>query len=220
MACLQLQPGVFALFYHYASGKYSKRRASDLTLFFILGAETAAACLFVCAYQIANLFFFYQFRPETSFFAWVLVGMLIAMALMGAFCYFRPGDGTRLFIPRKCAKNLDLSARNVKTRSDAFTLGALSSVCELPFTLPLYVITSIEIVEMAAEFLPSNILTILYIVIPTIPLFSIRWKFQTGSNLADIQRSRVKDKNFTHIILCFSYITISLLFIYFRILAK
>lgn len=220
MACLQLQPGVFALFYHYASGKFSKKRTSDLTLFFILGAETAAACLFVCSYYIANLFFLYEFRPETSFFAWILIGMLMAMALMGFLCYFRPGDGTKLFIPRKCATSLDLSTRNTKTRSDAFTLGALSGICELPFTLPLYIVTSIEIMEMTAEFLPSNILTILYIVVPTIPLFVTRWKFQTGSNLADIQRSRVKDKAFTRIILCFSYVTIAILFIYFRILAQ
>ena len=50
MAFLQLSSGVFSLFYHYASGKYSKSRASDMTLFFILGTETAAACLFFCSY--------------------------------------------------------------------------------------------------------------------------------------------------------------------------
>lgn len=219
MACLQLQPGVFALFYHYASGKYSKSRVSDMTLFFILGTEVAAACLFLYSYYIANSLFLYQFRPETSFFAWVLVGMLMAMALLSFTCYFRSGPGTRLFIPRKCAKNLDSHARTAKSRSDAFMLGALSSVCELPFTLPLYIVTSVEIMEMTAEFLPSNILTLLYIIVPTFPLFFTRWKFQTGHNLADIERSRVKDKTFTRIILCFSYIAITILFIYFRILA-
>jgi hypothetical protein len=219
MASLQLQPGVFALFYHYASGKYSKKKTSDVTLFFILGAEVASACLFLCAYYIANLFFLCQFRPETSFFAWVLVGILIALALMSFTCYFRPGPGTKLFISRKCAKNLDTHARNIKSRSDAFTLGALSGVCELPFTLPLYIITSIEIIEMTVEFFPSHLLTLLYIIVPAIPLFIVRWKFQLGRNLANIERSRVKDKIFTRLILGFSYIAISILFIYFRILA-
>lgn len=219
MASLQLQPGVFALFCHYASGKYSKKRASDLTLFFILGAETVSACLFLCAYYLANLFFFYQFRPETSFFAWVMVGILIALSLMSLFCYFRPGPGTKLFISRQCAKNLGTHARLAKSRSDAFLLGAFSSVCELLFTLPLYVITSIEIMEMAVEFSPSHLLTLLYIIVPIIPLFIIRWRFHLGHNLADIQKSRVKDKNFTRIILCFSYLSITILFIYFRIIA-
>jgi hypothetical protein len=218
MASLQLQPGVFALLNHYASGKYSKAKTSDLTLFFIIGAETAAACLFLCSYYLANLFFLYQFRPETSFFAWILVGILVALAIMSLFFYFRPGPGTKLFISRECARNLDAHARLAKSRSDAFALGAFSSICELIFTLPLYIITSAEIMEMTVEFFPSYLLTILYIIIPTIPLFIIRWRFQAGHNLADIERSRVKDKNFTRIILCFSYISITILFIYFRII--
>ena len=219
MASLQLQPGVFALFYHYALGKYSRKKASDITLFFILGAETASACLFLCSYFIANLFFFYQFRPETSFFAWILVGILVALAILSFVCYFRPGPGTRLFISRKCAKSLNTHAKKSQSRSDAFTLGALSSIHELPFTLPLFIITSIEIIEMTVEFFPSHLLTLLYIIIPTIPLFIIRWKFQLGYNLADIERSRTKDKIFIRFILGFSYLAISILFIYFRILA-
>ena len=218
MASLQLQPGVFSLFYHYALGKYSKSRASDMALLFILGAEVSAACFFLCSYYIVNIFFLYQFRPETSFFAWFIVGILIALAFMSFFCYFRRGSGTRLFISRKCAHMLDLHAKNAKSRSDAFALGAFSGIYELPFTLPLYMVTSMEIMELSVEFFPSHLLTILYIVVPTLPLFFIRWRFQTGHNLADIQRSRVKDKAFTRIILCFSYIAITALFIYFRIL--
>ena len=218
MASLQLQPGVFALFYHYASGKYPKARTSDITLFFILGAETAAACLFLCSYYIANLLFLYQFRPETSFFAWIIVGILIALAIISLFCYFRLEPGTQLFISRKCAKNLDLHAKNTRSRSDAFALGAFSSVCELPFTLPLFIITSIEIIEMTVKFFPSHLLTLLYIIVPAIPLFIVRWRFKTGHNLADIQKSRVKDKNFTRFILGISYLTIAILFTYFRII--
>ena len=73
--------------------------------------------------------------------------------------------------------------------------------------------------EMTVEFFPSNLLTILYIVLPTIPLFIIRWRFQAGRNLADIERSRIKDKNFTRFILCLGYVSIAVLFIYFRIIA-
>ena len=191
-----------------------------MTLFFILGAETAGACLFLCSYYIANLLFFYHFRPEASFFAWFIAGILIALSIVSIFCYFRHGSGTKIFISRKSAKNLDIHARSAKSRSDAFVLGAFSGICELPFTLPLYIITSIEIIEMTVEFFPSNLLTLLYIIVPAIPLFIIRWRFKAGHNLADIQKSRVKDKNFTRIILSFSYFAIAVLFIYFRILAS
>ena len=219
MACLQLQPGVFSLLNHYANGKYSKKHASEITSFFILGSEATSAFLFVCCYFIANLLFLYQFNPETGLFAWVVVGVLMAMALLSLSCYFRKGPGTQLFISRKCAKNLEQHAKSIKTRSDAFTLGALSSIYELPFTLPLYIIVSLEIIEMSVIFFPSHLLTLFFIMTPTIPLFIMRLKFKLGYNLADIERSRIKDKTFTRIILCLSYITIAILFIYFRIIA-
>ena len=111
IASMKLTSSIFALFYHYASGKYTKARTSDLTMFFLLGAETVAACLFLCSYYIANLCFFYQFRPETSFLAWMIAGILIALAATSFTCYFRPGPGTKLFISRKCAKDLDTHTR-------------------------------------------------------------------------------------------------------------
>lgn len=217
MAFLQLQSGVFALFYHYTTGKYPKRRASDMTLFFILGVEVASACLFLCSYYFASIFFLQFFRPETSFWAWVAVGILIALALMSLLCYFRPGRGTRLFISRKYAKAIDQKAYTAKSRSDAFMLGALSGTAELIFTLPLYIITSVEIMEMNVQFAPSHLLTLLYIIVPVVPLFIIRWAFQSGRNLAEIQRIRVRDKNFTKFVLFVSYLAIAVLIISFRI---
>lgn len=218
MSCLQLQSGIFALLYHYTSGKYSKKRASDLTLFFILGVETAAACLFLFSFYASNLLFLFQLHPETSFVAWIIIGVLIALSLTSLFCYFRPEAGTKLFISRKHAKLLDYQARQTKSRSNSFILGILTGIHELPFTLPLYIITSIEIAELSINPFLKNIFTILYILAPTIPLFIIRWKFQIGQNLADIQKSRSKNKTFVRTILCSCYIVIAILFICFRIL--
>lgn len=217
VASLQLVPGVFALFYHYALGKYSKKRASILSLYFILGTETIAACLFLSCFYLTYVFFFGFARPETSFFAYFMAGILIALAIMSFFFYFRRGSGTKLFISRNTARALDLNAKNVKTRSDAFLLGALAGTYELIFTLPLYLLTSIEIMEMNAEYFSSNILTILYIIVPTIPLFFIRWRYQTGHNLADVMKSRTRDKIFTRFILAFSFFILAILIICFRI---
>ena len=217
MIFLQLSSGVFALFCHYKAGKYSKKKASLLEVFFILGAETIAACLFLCCYYLSYVLFFSSPRPETGIFAWIAVGMLAVLAIASCFFYYRKGPGSRLFIPRKIAHSLNRHAKTVKTRSDAFTLGALSGTYELPFTLPLYLITAVEIMEMNTEYFSSNILTVLYILTPTIPLLIIRWTFRAGHNLADIARTRVKDKNFIRFILAFSYFTIAVLIICFRI---
>ena len=217
MIFLQLVPGVFAIFCHYATGKYSRRRVSDLGMFFILGAETVAACLFLSCYYIAYVLFFGDTRPETGMFAWIAVEMLVVLAVASFFFYYRGGDGTRLFVPRKTAHSLNEHAKSVKTRSDAFTLGALCGTYELAFTLPLYIITSVELMEMNAEYYFSHFLTILYIVTPTIPLFVMRWMFLRRKNLADIEKSRVKDKPFTRFLLAFCYLTIAILIICFRI---
>lgn len=217
MIFLQLTSGVFALFCHYAAGKYSKKRASIMEIFFILGAETIAACLFLCCYYFSYILFFGNSRPETGIFAWIAVGMLVVLAVCSLSFYYRKGRGSRLFIPRKVAHSLNRYAKKAKTRSDAFALGALAGTYELPFTLPLYLITAVEIMEMNAEYFSSNILTVLYILTPTVPLLVVRWTMKAQHNLADIMKSRVKDKNYIRFLLAFSYLTIAILIISFRI---
>ena len=216
MGSFQLTPGVFALFYHYALGKYSKAKASYLSLFFILGTEIITTCLFLSIFYLTCIFFFDNLHPETSILFWTLAGILAALGFISFFFYFRRGKGTKLFIPRKFAKALDACAKSAKTRSDAFMLGALSGTCELVFTLPLYLVTCVEIMKMGAEGFSSNLLTIIYILTPVFSLFFLRWKFQAGHNLADIQRSREKDKTFTRILLAICYILIAVLIICFR----
>ena len=46
---MQLTPGIFMLFYHYALGKKSRNKADDLNLSFILGAETFIATIWTFA---------------------------------------------------------------------------------------------------------------------------------------------------------------------------
>ncbi len=217
MGSLQLTPGVFALFYHYTLGKFSKSKASYLSLFFILGTEIISACLFLFSYYLTYVFFLGKFRPEHTVFAWIAVGVLIALSIGSFFFYFRWEKGTKLFVARSFAKALDDYARNIKTRSDAFALGAFASTCEIIFTLPLYIITAVEIIEMSCENYTSDFLTIIYILTAAVPLFVVRWLFKSGRNLADIQKTRAKDKNFTRLILGFSYLMIAILIICFKI---
>lgn len=215
MSSLQIVPGVFALFYHYALGKHSRQKASVLGLFFILGTEVISACLFISSYYMVNSLFLGELRPEKSFLVWFAFGITIALAVSCAFFYYRRGT-TKTFLSRKYAKALFQYAKNTKKPSDAFMLGALSNTCELIFTLPLYLITSIEIMETHAEYVADDLLTILYILTPTIPLFIIYYKYHNHHNLADILKARAKDKVFNRFILSFSYLTIAILILFFR----
>ena len=215
LAFLQLEPGIFALFSHYAMGKFNHKKRAMLTTFFMLGVETVSACLFICALLFVNLFFLYAFRPETSFLCWILVGVLVALAIVSLFCYYRPGKntGSQFFIPRKCAETLESYAAKIGTRSDAFTLGALSGVLELPFSLPLYLISAIAIIELSVEQPPLILLALLFILVPILPLALVRCRYRAGFTLADLLRSRERNKSAIRLVLTISYLALAILFI-------
>lgn len=219
MASLQLVSGVFALFYHYALGKFSKKQAATLSLFFILGSEIIAAFLFIAATFLSYVLFLNDLNPRNNILTWIFAGILIALSFASFFFYFRypHSKDSRLFIPRKFAKTLYLRAAKVKSPSDAFTLGAFANIPELIFTLPLYIITATEIIYTHTEYFADDFLTILYILVPTIPLFILYYSFRSGRNLADIIKSRIRDKAFHRLCLGFSYLTIAILIICFRI---
>ena len=219
MASLQLVPGVFALFFHYTLGKHSLKQTSNLSLFFILGSEIISAFLFISAFYISYVLFLNDLNPRNNVLTWIFIGIFIALSIACFFFYFKNphSKDTELFIPRRLARNLNSRARYAKTPSDAFTLGALSNICELPITLPLYIITATEIMYMHTEYFADNAMTILYILVSTIPLIHIYYRFHIGQNLAIIQRSRVKDKSFTRFVISLSFLTIAILIICFRI---
>ena len=220
MASLQLVPGVFALFFHYARGKYSFKKASSLSLFFILGSEIISAVFFISAFYVSYILFLNDLDPRNNVLTWIFIGIFLALSVACFFFYYKhphSKQDTELFISRKLVRNIDDRVKSAKTPSDAFTIGALSNVCELPITLPLYIVTATEIMYMHTEYFADNIMTILYILVSSIPLIYLYWRFRIGQNLAIIQRSRIKDKSFSRIAISLSFFTIAILIICFRI---
>ena len=219
MASLQLVPGVFSLFFHYKLGKYSLKKASNLSLFFIIGSEIISALFFISAFYISYSLFLDNLNPHNNILAWTFVGIIFALVIICFFFYFRHphSKDTELFIPRRIAKALDTRAKSAKTPSDAFTLGALCNICELPITLPLYIITATEIMYMHTEYFADNTLTVLYILVSTIPLINTYYRFRIGQNLATVHRARVRDKSFCRFTISICFFTIAILIICFRI---
>lgn len=216
MSFLSLVPGTFALFSHYSHGRFSKKRANDLSFFFIMGAEIMSSCIFLSTFIMVAVFIADTPNVDTSAMTWIFASILIILSISSLFFYFRPGKGTKLFISRKFAHTIDHHAKTAKTNSDAFVLGALCGTPELIFTVPLFIVTSTEILQLSTAHPMSTFLTLIYIVVPIIPLFIHRWQFLHDHNLADIQRSRESNKMFTRIILCVSYLIIAILLIQFR----
>lgn len=204
---LQLTPGTFSIFYHYALGKNSTKKADDLSLGFILGTEIFTTITWITIYTLI----FTSFCTDTNFCPnivfWIMSGTILAESIIILLFYYRKGKSTSLFISRHTANALSTRARQVKTRSDAIMLGFFAGLPELIFTLPLYIISSIILLETAA--LPRAILVILYIAAFTLPLFIIRITYHTGRNLADITRFRLRIKPMVRTILFLLYFVLS-----------
>ena len=211
---LQLSPAVFAIFYHSALANFSRKRADDLSLGFILGQELCTAFLFLAAF-IVTAFTFQDPNPLSRVLPWLLAGICFAEAIVTCFFYFRRGPGTRLFISRRAATSLTLHAKKAKTRSDAIALGFVTSLLETPFTLPLYLAMSLAIHSFTS--ISSSLLIGVDLLLVTIPLFIIRCFYTSGHHLAAIQRYRARHRLLTRLILSLNFLAIAVLLIINRI---
>ena len=206
LTLLQLSSGVFSLFLHYASGKYSRPKVSRLSIFFILGAEAMATCVFLSLYFLVNLIYLADFTTIAQILLYIFAGISVALAIFCLCFYYRRGKHSELFITRKYARSLERTASKVKSPSDAFVLGALSGNCELFLVAPLYLIIILETLRLDNS-CPFALLTIL---ISILPLFLTYWLHQSGQNLANALKSRAHAKMFIRIALCVLYLIIAI----------
>ena len=213
MASLQLTPGVFALLYHYSLGRFSKAKAANLALFFIIGVEFITACLFLSIHFLVCVFFLNGISLEYTLPIWIVVGIIIILGLASPFFYYRPGPGTQLFLSRRYADALDHSTKTIKTQADAFIIGVTSGIYELILTLPLFIISSFATINLDITTAFGNPFSLLFVISPVLPLFIIYWKYRSHHNLADIAKSRVHNKPFIRFLLFSGYILIATLII-------
>ena len=204
---LMLIPGIFANFFHYASGKYSRAKADNLSLFFILGVETMVVLIFFLIATIIWALPLSVVNLDNAILVWVLAGIFFGLGLATFFLYFRKQGG--LFIARKTATKFLSHPKFIKTRSDAFVFGMISGVPELPFTIPLYFVATLIISDISLSSLPCAGLIILYALLNICPLFLVHAYFRANHNLADFLRLRLKNQTFFRIFLSLLYLLLA-----------
>ncbi len=215
---MKLVPGVFALFYHYASGKYSAKKVSNLSIFFILGVETLPVFIFTILNFIILIFFFTNLSLINGILLWGIIGLLISLGLAFFLFYFRRGSGTELFISRHLASNFEEKAKLVKKPSDAYLLGLISGIPELIFTLPLYFIVFTAITKNFIVVTPCSIILMLFVLLIISPLFFLYTYFRTGNNLANFIKLRTKNKTFFRYFISILYFLLAILIIFFEVI--
>lgn len=196
-ATLQLAPGVFAIFYHYALGKNSQEKVLDLSGYFVVGAEMVAALMLMAIYFIMLK------MPETAVLDYILGGMLAALGLFMLMGYYRRGKGTELFITRKSAAGFYEKAKHARKKSDILVLGIVTGMAELFLTLPLMMTVVRE--TMNWEMWWQIAAMALYVLMTMSGVGAVRGRFLRGNNLAEIERARVRNKNFYRVMIAVMY---------------
>lgn len=210
---MRLSPNVFAIFWHSAIAKKTVKKAERFGLYYILGTETITTlALFGSLTTFTLIFASHTFISKI--FLWVLFGILIALSITFFFFYFKR-KSTRLFISRRTASYFTKKAESIKTRRSAYTLGLLTSLCELPFTFPLYILAGLtSIIKTDSSItpsLPNAAILVTYIVISALPLLMIYSHFHSGHTLADYQRLQEKTKFLTRIVVSVVFLALAML---------
>lgn len=206
-ALMRLSPNIFAIFCHSSIAKKSARRADRLSLYYALGTEIAIALLLVVTFFIVSLIFKNEANANLPF-VWTLFGVLVLESIFSFFFYFK-NRTTRLFLSRRGAKNLVKRAETAMARKDTFVLGFVTRIAELPFTFPLFILAAY--IATKSSTIPCPLLTVCYLIVPTIPLAIIYILFHLGHNLAGFQRFQEKTKLITRLLITFGFITLAAL---------
>ena len=200
---MQLTPSVFSIFCHAMLSKKSMKKADDLMICFVLGAEFFVAAIWLLIYLV-----FFAFGVNAILW-WVLAGAMMVAGLMFWLFYFRKSKGTELFVPKKWSKNLVRMAEKTRGRMDAFWLGFFTAVPELVFTLPLFAVSALAV--QSAATLPRASLMIIFVIVAVAPLLTVYAMFRAGNNLADVMRLRMYFKPMVRITVPILFLVLAIL---------
>lgn len=156
---------------------------------YILGTFTGVLLLELALTYLLGLV------PEPASMLWaILCGIGAGVGVAVLLFYYRAGRGTMLWLPRSAAEYLMARIKLTKQAIEAFALGLITVVAELPF-----IIVPILIVAMLfrGHVISTSMLALLgYAVIATLPLLAVLCLIGSGKKLSAIQRWRETNKGF------------------------
>lgn len=211
-ASLQLTSGSLILLYHSALGKYPRKKARALGGVFMGGVSLMIfLSLSTVSFLILTLKTGKLNTLELSF----LVGMLAMIGILIMLFYYRKGKSTALWLPKNITRFINLRARKLNHKLEAFSLGFLAYFAELPIGIILLVIAANNILSL------PNLIQILaifsYVGIVSLPLLIVRWIFKKDHNMVEVQKWRVKNKSFIKAISGMSFLTLALFISAFKL---
>lgn len=212
-ATLQLGTSALLLLYHASLGKHIKKRTRSLVSSYVLGTGVfTLLVLCTTAFMIAGLF---SGALSTEWLT-ITVGVLLALAIIVWFFYYRSGKTTELWIPKVIARYIDRRAKKTESNTEAFSLGLLTCFAEMPFTIVLVVVAANSVLRF--EPIWQVVAVVVYTLIAVLPLLVMRLAIRRGQTVVDVQKWRVKNKTFLKLISGFGFLVLGLFIIAFKVM--
>ncbi len=204
-ASLQLSLGALILLYHSSLSRHRRKKTRYLAKSYIWGA---AAISILMVSSLA--FIISRFMPQgLSVFQFIiLIGLLCASALIMFLLYYRRGKNTELWLPRSFSRYISRRAKNTNDAIEAFSLGIISIVTELPLNIALYTIAANAILGMRLEL--QFLALLCYAIVAVSPLIYLKLSIKTGKNAISAQKWRQNNKKFLKNISGSSFLTLAL----------
>ena len=186
-ATLQLSLGALLLLYHASLGKHVRKKTRFLVDSYISGMGMLVFLGLAATIFVLDRYFEKPLYIEELV---IVVGMLVALAIATWFFYYRRGKSTELWLPRSVARFIDKRAKTTNSNTEAFSLGVLTSLAEMPFTIVLFVVAANSILVL--PHLYQILAVAMYTIITIVPPIVLRFAIRKGQTVVDIQRWRVK----------------------------
>lgn len=212
-ATLQLGQGCLLLLYHASLGKFVRAKTRNLVDSFTAGVGIILFLSLGTASFVISSTARGSLAPEILA---AIVGVLVALAIIAWFFYYRKGQSTELWLPKTISKFINRRASEAKNNTEAFLLGVLSCFAEMPFTIALILVAANSVAETSLEY--RWLMFVLYILLVIMPLIIMRLAVRRGQTVVDIQKWRVKNKNFLRIISGFGFLTLAIFVLVFKLM--
>ena len=213
-ASMQLNLGTLLLLYHASLGKHVKRKTRHLVDSYITGVAVMAVLLLATTILILDRYFGGALYVEEIL---IVIVMMVALAILIWMFYYRSGRSTELWLPRSVAKFIDKRAKLTDSNVEAFSLGVLTSLAEMPFTIILLIVTANSVLVLPGTL--QLISLMFYAAITIVPLIVLRLAIRRGQSVVAIQRWRIKYKNFFRFLTGIGFIILGLFIFTFEVIS-
>ena len=180
---------------HSLSRKRSQFRVFRLTTSFVSGVATMSLLIL----SFFALFLGYISTDDNHILLWSIIsGLLIGVGIAVWIFYYRPGEGTRLWLPRGIASFLTDRTKATKRSAEAFSLGTTTVLGELPFLIAPLAVSAYALIHLPTTWQVVGIA--LYVIISMSSLGVVWMLVGGGHKLSAIQAWREKHKMFLQFI--------------------